>query len=366
MFTDHDLQELLHYNGKGPVLSVYLNTDPSQASNETQKKRLRSFLKDIDLPLEVETVRRYFEREHDWSGRSVVVFSCVSDEFFRAFSLAVPVRSRVRVSDRPFVKPLADLLDSYGGYGVVLVDKQGARLFNFHLGQLQEQDGLVGESVRHTKHGGGSQATGRRGGVAGQTAYMEEVADRNMKDVSDFATHFFTVNNVRRILICGTDENVALFRNQLPKAWQSLVVGTFPMSMSSSHSEVLERAMQLGSEAEIRRESLLASAVVTGAAKGHGGAIHLEETLGALREGRVLTLLVRDGYRSPGSRCLGCGYLSSVSIEVCPFCGGKVAQITDVVEDAVRKVMEQGGEVEVLHQDQETPGFENIGALLRF
>ena len=323
-------------------------------------------LKDVNLKDDVEVVRRFFEHEHDWSGRSVVVFSCAHEGFFRSFSLAVPVRTRVRVSDHPFVKPLADLLDSYGGYGVVLVDKQGARLFNFHLGQLQEQDGLLGESVRHTKRGGGSQATGRRGGSAGQTAYMEEVADRNMKDVVDFATHFFSTKNVRRIVIGGTEENIALFRNQLPKAWQSLIVGTFSMSMTASQSEVLERAMQVGAEAEIQRETLLAGAVVTGAAKGKGGVIHLEETLGAIREGRVLTLLYRDGFRSPGSRCQGCGFLSSLSLETCSFCGGMIEHVPDVVEDAVRTVMEQGAEVEVLHAEQPTPGFEQIGALLRY
>ena len=97
----------------------------------------------------------------------MAVFSCAPEGFLRAFSLALPVASRVRINNQPHVKPLADLLDSYGGYGVVLVDKQGARLFSFHLGELQEQEGLMGESIRHTKRGGGSQSPGRRGGVAG-------------------------------------------------------------------------------------------------------------------------------------------------------------------------------------------------------
>ena len=45
-----------------------------------------------------------------------------------------------------------------------MVDKQGARLFYFHLGELREQEGVLGESVKRTKRGGGSQAAGRRGG----------------------------------------------------------------------------------------------------------------------------------------------------------------------------------------------------------
>lgn len=366
MLTDRDLQELLHFKAKHSILSVYLNTDPAEGNATTHKKRLRSMLKGIELIDDLQAVERYFEHKHDWTGRSAAVFSCAAEGFFKAYPLAVALRSRARVSDRPHVKPLADLLDSYGGYGVALVDQQGVRLFHFHLGELQEQEGLTGEAVRHTKRGGGSQAAGRRGGTAGQTDYQEEVVERNIKVAADFSTRFFAEKNVRRILIGGSDANISLFRRQLPKSWQSLVVGSFPVSMQSSHTEVLERAMQIGREAEQRREEQLASSLVTSAAKGRGGVIHLEETLNALREGRVQTLLIRDGFRAPGMRCTQCGFISSLPMERCPFCNGKTEKVPDVAEVAVHQVMEAGGEVEVLHPEQQVKGFEQIGALLRY
>jgi peptide chain release factor subunit 1 len=366
MLSDRDVQELLHYKPSHPVLSIYLNTDPVEGNADAYKLRLRTMLKDIDMTEDIDAVQRYFEREHDWSGRSVAVFSCAAQGFFKAFPLAVATRDRVRIDDRPYVKPLADLLDSYGGYGVVLVDKQGARLFNFHLGELREQEGVVGEAIRHTKRGGGSQAAGRRGGTAGQTDYVEEVADRNIKDVVDVATRFFTENNVRRIVIGGTDENIALFRSHLPKAWQSLVIGTFAINMTASHIEVLERAVQIGKEAENRREVHLVDTIVTNAAKGRGGSIGLEDTLSAIREGRVQSLVIRDGYRATGFRCKSCGHLSSLPMGNCPFCDGETEQVPDAVEVAVRQVMRSGGEVEVLHGDQIGKGFNQIGALLRY
>ncbi|MBN1147725.1 MAG: hypothetical protein JXA78_10755 [Anaerolineales bacterium] len=366
MLTDHDLQELLNYQAQHAVLSIYLNTDPADGNADVHKLHMRSMLKDVELSDDVEAVIRYMDHEHDWSGRSVAMFSCAAEGFLKAYSLAVPVRSRVRVSDRPYVKPLANLLDSYGGYGVVLVDKQGARLFYFHLGQLREQEGMMGESVRRTKRGGGSQAAGRRGGMAGQTDYVDEVADRNIKGAVDFATHFFSENNVRRVLIGGTEDNVALFRSQLPKAWQSLVVGSFSISMIASHTEVLERAMEIAKHAEERREAHLAKVVVTNAAKGRGGVVGLEDTLSAVHEGRVQILFIRDGFRAAGTRCRGCGYVSSLAVGACPFCGGELVQIPDSVELAVREVMQSGGDVEVLQMEQTVKGFDQIGALLRY
>lgn len=366
MLTENDLRELLDYKGQNPVLSVYLNIEPSEGSADAHKLRLRSMLKEAELPQDGEVVERFFDHEFDWIGRSVAVFSCAPENWFRVYPLAIPVRSRVRISDRPHVKPLVDILDAFGGYGVALVDKQGARFFYFHLGKLIEQEGLMGESVRRTKRGGGSQAPGRRGGVAGQTNYIDEVAERNAREAAEFAARFFSEKNVRRILIGGTDDNIAYFRSQLPKAWQSLVIGTFPMSMTASHDEVLERAMEIGLEAEHRREAKIIEAVITNAAKGRGGVVRMEDTLKAVHEGRVQTLLIREGLRVGGIRCTHCGYASSQSADGCPYCGNPVEKMTDVVEMAVKKVLNSGGDVEVLHDDMELAEYEHIGGLLRY
>jgi peptide chain release factor subunit 1 len=366
MLTETNLQELLGYQTDHQVLSVYLNTDPTEGNTDSYKLNLRNMLKEINLPADIKAVENYFSREFDWTGRSLVVFSCAPDDFFRAYTFAIPIHNQVIVGDRPFVKPLASILDYYGGYGVVLVDKQGARLFSFHLGELQEQGGILGESIRHVKRGGASTKPGSRGGVAGRTRSVEEVTERNIRDVVEFATRFFTENNVRRVLIGGTDENIALLRNQLPKSWQSLIVGTFPMSMTASKVDVLERAMLIGKQAEYRREEQLLKKLVTGTAKEQGGVLNLEDTLAAVHDGRVQALVLQEGYRALGYRCLGCGYITSQDLPACQFCGSTFEQIPDAVEMAVHRVMKDGGDVEVLQQEHKVDGFNNIGALLRY
>ena len=75
------------------------------------------------------------------------------------------------------------------------------------------------------------------------------------------------------------------------------------------------------------------------------GVDHLDD----VHEGRVQALVFQDGYRVAGYRCQGCGYVTTIETKACPYCGGEFAQIPDAVEMAVRKVMQDGGEVEVLH-----------------
>lgn len=366
MLTESDLQELISFQPNEPVLSIYLNTDPSEGNAEVYRLRLRTMLKDVDMPKDVAAIEEYFQHQYDWSGRSVVVFSCASKDFFRAYSLAIPMRDRVRINHAPHVKPLANLLDSYGGYGVALVDKQGIRLFYFHLGESGEQEGMLGESIKRTKRGGASSYPGRRGGTAGQTNYVDEVTERNMKEAAEFATRFFQDHNVRRVLIGGTEDNVAQFRSFLPKSWQSLVVGSFPSSMTASKNEVLNRALQIGQEAEIRREKRLLNHLVTSAAKKHGAVLGLDETLQALQEGKIQTLVINEGYREAGFQCQGCGYLTGIEMPTCPYCGGSFALQPDVVEVAIRRVMKQGGEVEFVHPDNAEKKFKGIGAILRY
>ena len=152
-------------------------------------------------------------------------------------------------------------------------------------------------------------------GWQGKLIILTRLLNRNIKEAVERAVHFFNEKNVRRILIGGTEDNVALFRSQLPKAYQSLVIGTFPISMQASNQELMEKALEIGRDAEYRREAQLASAIVTNAAKGRGGVVDLEDTLAAIREGRVQTLLYRDGYRVSGNRCKSCGFLTLQKLE---------------------------------------------------
>jgi peptide chain release factor subunit 1 len=365
MFTDSVLRELLNYSSPDPVLSVYMNTDMTEGTADVLKLRLRTLLKEVDMPKDEAAILKYFELEREWTGRSTAMFSCAAQNYFRAFPIAVPIRSRVFVGEQPYVKPLADLLDAYGGYGVVLVDKQGARLFQFHLGELKEQEGILGEEVRHTKRGGASSIFGRLGGIGGKSRHSDEMIARNLKDSAEFAARFFEENHIRRILIGGTEKNVNQFQSHLPKTWQSLVVGTFPVSMTARSDEVQKKALEIGQQAERRREMRLVESMITSASKGAGGVLKLEDTLGAVHEGRVQTLVVKEGYRAEGFQCEGCGYLTTQEEQECPFCGKSFAQITDAVEMAVRKVMQDGGEVEIVYENPQLEQI-GIGGMLRY
>ncbi|HSV86989.1 MAG TPA: hypothetical protein VLH85_10465 [Levilinea sp.] len=365
MFTETDLRELIEFSASEPVLSLYLNTEPSAGNADAYRLRLRNLLKDINLPEDVEVIERFFNHEYNWTGRSVAVFSCQPIGYFRAFALAIPVANMVNIGDKPVIKPLVNLMDSYGGYGVALVDQQGARLFHFHLGELTEQEGVLGEIVKRLKRGGSSSVHGRRGGLAGKSRALENTVERNMKEAANFAAHFFAEKRVRRVLICGTEDNVAMFRSELPKTWQSLVIGHFPMSMTASYNEVLQRALEIGHEAEVRRSEKLVQEILTAAAKGSHAVAGLEQTLTAINDKRVQTLVLMEGYQTHGYLCPNCSALSATD-GLCRNCETPVEIVPDVIELALETVLQDKGSVEVFTSNISLTQSGNIAAALRY
>ena len=365
MFSEKDLRALLDTTADGQVLSVYLNTDPTEVQAEAAKIQLRNLLKTVNLPDDVQVVEHFINFEYDWAAKGLVVFSNQSAGFFRTFQFGLSVPNLVLVGKQPTLRPLVRLVDTFMGWGVVLVDKQGARLFSFNLGELIEVETVLGDEVKQTKRGGGNAMHGRMGG-SDSSGKVENIIERNIKEVMDYATEFFKQYHIRRIMIGGTEENIARFRDELPKSWQSLVVADFPISMTAGHQDILEHATRSALAARERINQALVNQAITLAAKGSYGVIGLIDTLNAIREGRVKTLLVLQDFEQPGYRCDGCGYLTVQDLEVCPFCSGSFVRIDNAVEMAVQETLIANAEAKVLIENEALAKAGQIAALLRY
>jgi peptide chain release factor subunit 1 len=329
-------------------------------------------LKDInDLDADAETIERYLDFSHDWGIPGLALFSCSDRDFFRAYPTAIGFRNRLRVSRKPHLKPLTHLLDYYAYYGVIVVDRIGARFFEYHLGEVQKVAVITGDDVRKLKHGGGStrgggtiSAGGQRGGQGGRDE--EEVASRNMRDSAIAAQKFFANRPIRRLFIGGTAKNVAQFRENLSKQMQSRIAGTFAVDMSAGEHELHQRALELLKEANSERETKLVQNLITTAAKGGNAVVGLDPTLKGIGEGRVQTLVISDGYRTPGFIDEQSKYLTVYEGDSLPFAESKLVAVDDVIEEAVSNTIELGGTVEIIGGNPDLEKAGQIGALLRY
>jgi len=369
MFKQENLRELATIRFETPVLSVYLDVDPRKHTTDEYKLELRQVLKQAEglaAGEDIAAVERFFDHEYDWSGRGVVVLSCTEQGFWQAYSLAVPVVTGVAVARKPYIWPLAALVDAYGGYVVALVDRQELKLLLFGMGELQASEKFIGEEVRKLKKGRGSSGgPGRRGGAPISGRREEEVAQRNIREAVKITERFWRKHQPQRLVIAGAEPTVVQFREMLPKVLQERVIGSFSADMNASEPELRERSLELLQNVEEERKAALVDAVFTAAAKGRGGVIRLADTLGAAHEGRIQTLVIARDFHQPGYQCQHCGYITDHALKTCPFCGGEFAEISDAAEALVTRVIEDGGRVEVVDDHPKIAEF-GVGALLRY
>jgi peptide subunit release factor 1 (eRF1) len=371
VFTERDLDELVEFRSEqSPVLSLYLNVDPTQQTTDQYKLALRSLLKEVGGEADaadIEAMEHYFDFEYDWQGRGVALFSCQEAGFWRSYSLAVPVHNYAYVARRPYIKPLTDVLDAYGRYGVILVGSEGARMFLFNLGELVEATGMLGEEVRRAKHGGASGVAGMRGGVTARSARREEALIlRNLKEIAEATASFCTSRGCTRLVLGGTEANVSQFMDVLPKALQDKVRGSFTIDVGAPVGEVQARSMDLIEEVAQEREAELVDQMYAGWKRGSGAAAGLSDTLAGLQEHRVGTLLVGAGFEATGYRCQNCRYLMLTRRGECPLCGGAIEAVEDLVDTMTHRALEQAVEVEIVRGSKKLEEAGSVGALLRY
>lgn len=371
MFTQDQLQDLLKFNANGAgIVSIYLDTDCSQQTAETIKLQVRGMLRELNgvYGEDAEIIERYLDLSYDWSKPGLALFSSADNEYFRAFPVGLSFRNRVRVGPKPYVKPLAHLLDYYAHYGVILIDRVGARFFEYHLGELQVSEGVMGEDVRHLKKGSGSSAVGTRGGARGAqggSRHEEEVVQRNLRDAASAASRFFASKPIRRLFIGGTAENVAQFRELLTKQLQSCIAGTFAMDMTAGEHEVRNQTLAMLGEYNVERERKLVETMIAAQAMGANAVVGLDDTLQAIADKRVETLIISDGLRAPGYVKDESGFVVA-NIARSPLSDQELQEVPDVIDSAVAYALAQGGHVEVISENPDLEAVGRIGAILRY
>lgn len=371
MFTQDHLHELLSFPAYVPgIVSVYLDTDCALQPAETIKLQVKGMLKELNGANQQDAVviERYLDHTYDWSSPGLALFSCEENDFFRAYPVAVSFRNRLRVGPKPYVKPLAHLLDHYAYYGVILIDRVGARYFEYHLGELLSTEGILGEDVRKLKKGSGSSAGGMRGGGRGEqggSRHEDEVVQRNMRDAANAAGLFFSKKPIRRLFLGGTAENVAQYRELLSKQLQSCIAGTFAMDMTAGEHEVREQTLILLHEANLVRENNLVKQLITSHAKGGNAALGMDDTLQAISDKRVQTLIISDGLHFPGYIEEDAGFVVA-NLARSPLSEQELIEVPDVVDSAVAFTVAQGGHVEVVSDNPELEASGRIGAVLRY
>jgi peptide subunit release factor 1 (eRF1) len=361
MFSDIDVRQLAEFESPNhPVLSIYLNVDPQQRSVDQYKTALRSLLSKADKAATEDTklVENFVETGFNRQGRGLVIFSCAAENFWWVQSLQVPVEDSVFVSFRAYIRQLARLLDTFEQYGVIHVDQEGVRLYLFNMGHLEAVEGHVGEEIK--QH--------RSGGWAAQRYQRRETehARQNLQDAAEMAEEFYRKANTRRLILAGTDKNVATFKDLLSHRLRSIVVGQINARANATPSEIGEKSLEIATAAEEAEEMAIATDLITLARKGGNAVLGLAETLTAVQSGRAQHIVTLADYAQPAYRFVDSGFILLELNEESELQSGRLQPLPDAVDSVIRRALAQNIGVSILNQHEGLAAAGKIGALTRY
>lgn len=330
------------------VLSLYLNLDPTAnlAAPSNRRSAVTSLLDEAhravegeeDLPhdghvaLREDVKRARAELDANLDGgwaegaHALALFVCSPAGVFEVVKLPRPVDSRVVIADRPAIEPLAESGPAEH-WAVLLLDGEDARLLEGMGDRLSE--------------------TGSMSGDLSGAAEMLRAADER--------------RHYTRILV-GTDEHrFGELRGHLPAQLTERIIGRFDAGTDwRSVSAIRDRIEPLLVAEETHRED---EALRRAAESGVRG---LVDTLPALYERRVETLLIEPGLEHPGIVCPRCRWAAADERGTCPVDGEEMKEHPNLIEWAVEVAVEQDAAVLPLRRHNDLADYDGIGAALRF
>jgi len=369
VITEDTIRDLAAFRADGvPVTTCYLDVDGRRLHrHQDVEHELDVLLRDVrgrangtpsvhaDLARIETYVRGGFDRSRT---RGLAIFSCSDQDLWEVIPLPVPVRSRVIINNVPAVGQLESVVQEHVRFGVLLADRQRARMFVFELGELIDRSELLDELPRDYDTRGERE----RGDVA---HHVDALAQQHLRRAADAAFRLFQEHGFEHLTVGAPDSTMADLEPLLHPYLRERLCDRISVAANASVDDIRKAALLVESAQERRAEAVAVQRLRDAIGSGHRGVAGLDKVLAVLNERRVDQLLVSDGYSASGWMCTPCGSLAAVG-RLCKTCSGEMHEIDDIVVEAVDHAMAQSCKVEVCVDNADLDVLGRIGALLRF
>ena len=318
---------------------------------------------------DLERIMAMAEQLHGNRARAKAVFAYGRENFWREFDLPPDLSGTQLFLNRRFhLKPMAALLSVRPQLGVVLLDRQKARLFDFHPdergrdGQLKEQLDLFHPLTRRGK------SDGYAGYDAGHTE--RRVADdvlHHFRDVASVLKEKMEKGIWEQVAVGCQEKNWVDFEPQLHSYVRQRVLGHFHIDVTNaSPDEIHHSATLVLNQTQERQLKAMVKEVISHARGHRRGVTGLRRVLRALQVGEVQTLIMGQNYHARAVECSRCGYVDSHLVRYCPACGHATLELEDVCDALIPMALRRDIQLYVIKESRELDNAGNIGALLRF
>jgi peptide chain release factor subunit 1 len=365
--------------GRPPILSLYLNLDPSRSPTPRERdaqlsalldqaeqrgiERVSGLTRDERMALrhDIDRLRHVLDGQPDRTkgAHGIAAFASSASGLFEVLKLPHEVDPSATVDLFPRLLPLLSQLES-ARWGVLLVSRTTARIMRGDRDHLVEIARFSDDVHRRHEQGGWSQARYQRG------------IDKEVHDHAKRAAQvLFEESRSRSLddLIVGcSDELWPDVQATLHPYLRERVRARMELDIDrSTPEEVHRRAAPLVTAREQERERAALRSLDSGLGRNGRSAVGLDEVVTAVNEHRVELLLLLQDARFAGAACARCDWLASSTGILCAVDGSSVEPTDSLPELVAQSVLRDGGDVLVVHHSVgELVEHGSIAAMLRY
>lgn len=353
-----------------PVTSVYLNTDgarfPRPADYEARLDGLLRQARQLAderggaareaVDADAGAITRWVRNEFQRNGIRGIGLFASGGQLFEEVQLAVGVRNVARVNDRPYVVPLEALLGRHHHIGLVIIERDRARIFRYQLGSVWEYLGL--EADVHGQH--------RQGGWSARRfeKNIEHKVLHHMKDTGEVLLKLHEDEGLDALVLAGPQAEVTEFSRNLHPHLQKIVHGE-PMSIAQDVAahDLMERFEAVEQELVSARRSHLLQRLAAAQGQAEKAARGIRHVLEAVNGKRAEVLFVVEGAGIPGYRS-ATGALALHEDEAKAY-GEPVTPVPDLIDEIIEEAVRADTHIELFRDEVRLDGHP-VAALLRF
>lgn len=354
-----------------PFISIYLNAEPNEHGRDDfdvfLKKQLSvhadRFAEDSpereSYDSDVKRIREYAEKIPA-SADGVAIFACSGADYFQAFEFDVPFEeNEFVVGDRPYIYPLARMVDQNPEFAVVLADMNEAKIYLMQRGKILNLEEIENEKYNRSEVGGWSQMRFQR--------HIDEMRKQHAKEVIDELEKIVREEDVRQVVLAGNKEAVIpLLREELNDFLGERVVGTVRIEINASEDRIMDEAESAIKQHDTLRDKEKTDQLREENYEGGKGVTGVAGTLKALENGQVQELyLTADRSKLE--------YDVEEVREILrlyePADDGEMPEadhVRQIVDEMIVKALDSAERVRFIEDESLLEEFGGVGALLRY
>jgi peptide subunit release factor 1 (eRF1) len=379
------IEKLAAFEPASPFISVYLNAQADDRGRDNYaaflKTEFANAAADFDSESEegrnfaadMEKIEKYLSEEVRPEANGIAIFACSASDFFQTAQFETKIENnRFFVFDRPYIYPLARLINQNPRFAVVQADTNNANIYVFgNETNRIESDAPVETKVEEIQNvktqrqqqGGWSQQRFQR--------RIENFHKEHAKEIAEALDKLVRDEHIEIIVLSGQEARIVqLLDDQLTKAVKDKIVGTMNLDQYASEEELREAALEIVERFDREQDREAVARMINATESGELGCYGVSKTLAALSNGQVEELLIlADPRRIRYSE-------ENVEKVLEDYAPGDDNSLTDslpdttetrqILDELIKRAFNSAARVRFIEENSLLSGVGGVGAIFRY